>query len=333
MALSSGQLLGPVIGGVLYEYEGYFQVFLPAFGLLIVEIVLRLLVVEKRRASMTSLGGEAPSTETSEPEYQRDACAQEAGGPDKSMVEPAEPLGVEAQLLLSKAPIARPTNAFLILLACPRFLVAITGLFIMNSIACGFDGVLAPYIHDAFDLKSTHAAALFLAMALPNMFVAPVIGALTDRYGTKLPIAAGCTLAAPTLFLLRFIVPGTSLPFVKLMVVLVFVGMSLACIMPPLGVEASKVVDAIERDQAGVFGPNGPYSQAYGLAYFAVAAGGLVGPLYAGYLRAWLGWEAMSLSMAILSSILFGLVVLFIGEQSGLVQKLSARVEEGEQDR
>lgn len=29
MALSMGLLLGPVLGGVLYEYGGYFQVFYP----------------------------------------------------------------------------------------------------------------------------------------------------------------------------------------------------------------------------------------------------------------------------------------------------------------
>ena len=48
MALSMGLLLGPVVGGVLYEYAGYFQTFLPALVLVGVELVLRMLIVEDR---------------------------------------------------------------------------------------------------------------------------------------------------------------------------------------------------------------------------------------------------------------------------------------------
>lgn len=49
VALSLGLFTGPVIGGVLYEYRGYFQVFLPAFCLIAVEMILRVTVIEPEK--------------------------------------------------------------------------------------------------------------------------------------------------------------------------------------------------------------------------------------------------------------------------------------------
>ncbi|KAL8726062.1 MAG: hypothetical protein Q9166_006941 [cf. Caloplaca sp. 2 TL-2023] len=294
MALSSGLLLGPFLGGVLYEYGGYFHVFLPALGLVVVEIILRLMIVEPKisRGSLTAVGNsdEVNTSRASHKTWDR-----------------------EAEPLLVKPKDSR--SAFAVLLCSPRFLVAMLSLFVVNSIGCGFDGVLGPYIKDEFDLRATHAAALFLALALP-MFLAPISGALTDRYGAKWPAAGGFLIAIPSLILLRLITAGTTMPFLKLVVLLIFVGIAFALAMPPLRVEASKVVEALERKKPGVFGEYGAYSQAYGLINTAIAAGGMVGPLYAGYVRVWLGWAALSLSMGIVSAVMLVLLLLFCGEKS-----------------
>lgn len=76
----------------------------------------------------------------------------------------------------------------------------------------------------------------------------------------------------------------------------------------------SKVVEAIENQDPHIFGPYGAYSQAYGLMNTACAAGGLVGPLYAGFVRVWLGWGAMSLSMGLSGLIMLVFVVSLTGE-------------------
>lgn len=48
VALNLGVLLGPVLGGMLYEYGGYIQVFFPAFGLIVAEVILRILVISEK---------------------------------------------------------------------------------------------------------------------------------------------------------------------------------------------------------------------------------------------------------------------------------------------
>lgn len=300
VALSLGLFIGPVIGGVLYEYGGYFQVFLPAFCLIAIEMILRVMIIEPEKRSR----GTSPS--------QFALCSVEAP-PDDERLRPGT--GTDEQPLLPIAAHETNRQAFSILLCSPRFLVAVMSLFVLNTIGCGFDGVLAPYINDAFGLDAMHAAALFLAIALP-MFLAPISGALTDRFGAKWPAASGFLIAVPSLVLLRLVTRGTSLPFVKLAILLFFVGVALALAMPPLRVEVSKVVEAIEGENPGIFGPYGAYSQAYGLMNTAIAAGGLIGPLYAGFVRVWLGWEAMSLSMGGLSLIMLVFIIFLTGEST-----------------
>jgi len=45
-----GILLAPLLGGVVYSHAGYYAVFAMAFGLIAVDILLRLAIIEKRRA-------------------------------------------------------------------------------------------------------------------------------------------------------------------------------------------------------------------------------------------------------------------------------------------
>ena len=319
VALSLGLLIGPVIGGVLYEHGGYFQVFLPAFCLIAVELILRVMIIEpEERIRGTNLSQKASGSIEAPPEF----------GTDERLQPETE---TDEQPLLPIATHEFNRHAFSILLCSPRFLVAVMSLFVLNNIGCGFDGVLAPYINDAFGLNAMHAAALFLAIALP-MFLAPISGALTDRFGAKWPAAAGFLIAVPSLVLLRLVARGTNLPFVKLAILLFFVGIALALAMPPLRVEVSKVVEAIEHQNPGIFGPYGAYSQAYGLMNTAIAAGGLIGPLYAGFVRVWLGWGAMSLSMGGLSFIMLVFVVFLTGESASHSSRVAPRLSEAYAD-
>ncbi len=319
VALSLGLFTGPVIGGVLFEYGGYFQVFLPAFCLIAVEMILRVSIIEPKKRSrgpcpsQKALGIDAP------PGFGTGGRLQQGTVTDEQ--QPLLPITVHGA----------NRHAFSILLCSPRFLVAVISLFVLNNIGCGFDGVLTPYVKDTFGLNAMHAAALFLAIALP-MFLAPISGALTDRFGAKWPAAGGFLIAVPSLILLRLVARGTNSPFMKLAMLLFFVGVALALAMPPLRVEVSKVVEAIERQKPGIFGPYGAYSQAYGLMNTAIAAGGLIGPLYAGFVRVWLGWGAMSLSMGVLSLIMLAFVLSLSGESTSNSSRIDPELSEARAD-
>lgn len=51
MAMSLGILLGPLLGGIVYHHGGYYAVFGMAFGLLAFDILLRLVIIERKTAA------------------------------------------------------------------------------------------------------------------------------------------------------------------------------------------------------------------------------------------------------------------------------------------
>ena len=315
MALSMALLLGPVLGGVLYEYVGYFETFLPALVLLGVELVLRLLIVEKRTRRFSENG----DNERGSREEEGDNSVKD--GPEGTAENDSDefsPSAMESQPLLppptppaTSSPTA-PGNAYLILLTDSRFLVSMTSIFILNSTANGFDAVLAPYINSTFSLGPVHAAALFLTLAIPMLF-APLTGHLTDRFGAKIVASTGLGIGAPSLAALSLVGPGTEAPMLKLSALFFLIGVALALSLVPLQVDATAAVGAIEKRNVGVFGERGAYARAFGLVNGMSAAGGMVGPLAAGYSRIRVGWDVMALGMGGLTLLVLGFVVVWTG--------------------
>ena len=328
MSITIGVLLGPVAGGFIYNHEGYSAVFLPAFAFIGLDIALRFTVIVEKRIPFESHPVEypnltSPSVEVTGNTYGTDGRGLVPTGQDTSKSDrfPNTDLhgsqrNTETEFLLRKAQPRSGGSSSLILLSSPRFLVAVVCLFTVNSFATGFNGVLPVYVHDSFGFNATKSACLFLILALPAL-LSPISGALTDRFGTKLPAAGGLLLLTPTLVLLRLIHPGVTSPFLKLGLLMASIGSSVTLLNPAFIKEISSAVHEIEQASPGIFGPYGANAQAYGLLSCAFAGGSMVGPLYAGFIRARFGWPVMSLVMGVLSSILL-ILTLFITGRHGL---------------
>ncbi|KAA6406674.1 MAG: hypothetical protein FRX48_09606 [Lasallia pustulata] len=301
MSITIGILLGPVAGGFIYNHEGYFAVFLPAFAFIGLDISLRFIAVVEKRIPFESHPVESPnltspSVDVTGNTYGTDGRGLVPAGQDTSKSDrfPNADLhgsqrNTETESLLPKAQPRSGGSSNLILLSSPRFLVAIVCLFTVNSFTTGFNGVLPVYVHDIFGFNATKSACLFLILALPAL-LSPISGALTDRFGTKLPAAGGLLLLTPTLVLLRLIHPAVTSPFVKLGLMMSSIGISVTLLNPAFIKEISCAVQEIEQASPGIFGPYGANAQAYGLLSCAFAGGSMVGPLYAGFIRARFGW-------------------------------------------
>ena len=282
VAMTAGLLLGPVIGGILYEFGGYSVVFLVPVGMLIIEIVLRLLVIDKniiRIASPQPDNTEAQDNERGamSPDF-NSQCTTPAqyitskdGHPPFSNGIPISDENENEPLLKRSDPFR---NAYIKLLASPRFITANLSLLILNGLACGFDAILPAYGHDAFGLTTSQVSLLFLIMGVP-MLLAPVSGWTTDRFGPKLPAIMGLMLMTPALFSLRFATADSDFSFLKLSSILFIIGVAFSQVMTPLQTEASATVKEIEYSSPGIFGTRGAYSQAYGLMSSAFALGSM----------------------------------------------------------
>ncbi|KAL9584102.1 MAG: hypothetical protein Q9203_004800 [Teloschistes exilis] len=318
LALSMALLLGPVVGGLLYEYCGYFMTFVPALIMLGVEIVLRAMLIEKRDGKKYRSGGRqllddsgeagdgsganqkeprnntandnvVPSSPTSPTTGDVETTPPAARDPPHHPAETEPLLSLEQSEPSSANP---PPNAYFVILSSPRFLVALIGIFALGSIANGFDAILAPYIASTFNLGPHYVAVLFLAIAIPMLF-SLLTGYLTDRYGSKPVACTGLSIAAPAIAALSLVGPGSAKPMLKLGGLLFAVGVGLALTTIPLRVDAAATIEDIERKRPGVFGEKGAYTKAFGMVNAMDAAGGMAGPLVAGYLKISLGWRGV----------------------------------------
>ena len=299
MGLSFGLMIGPVIGGVLYDYFGYFLVFVPILCLLSLETVLRAMIVVEPKP----LRHPEPSRKSSQ--------GEQVVNTQESHQTPGDvPTESDTLLKIPKESGASKTSAYLVLLSSGPFVVTLVGLLVLNSVACGFDSILTPYLHDTFGIHAGSAGALFLTLAIP-MLLTPIFGKLTDSYGPKLLTTIGLLLLIPPIILSSFVSRETMRGIPKLAVLLSFIGLAFAIALPPIRVEATLVVKELEQQQPQRFGPNGAYGRAFGLVNLMVATGGMVGPLYGGFVRITASWKILLWTYVAFSAGLLGLVLLF----------------------
>lgn len=119
----------------------------------------------------------------------------------------------------------------------------------------------------------------------------------------------------PVIVCLRFVTENTIAHKVLLAVLLALTGVALAFSNTPLMAEITYVIVEQAEENPGIFGEKGVYGMGYGLFTMAFAAGGVVGPLWAGYVNDAAGWGTTMWSMAIWAATGALVVVLWLGSK------------------
>jgi MFS family permease len=289
LSMSVGVLLAPLIGGVVYAKSGYLAVYYIGFALVALDILLRLLLIEKKIARQWGTAETTGREEVLEESEELDEKPAQVVLPDVSA-----PASVPHIKPASKYP------PILTLLKSRRLLVALWGCIVQGSLMTAFDSVIPLYVQQIFNWNSTAAGLVFLALFTPS-FAAPAVGWVSDHYGPRYLCVVGFILAIPFWILLRFVTHNTLEQKVLLCALLALIGLALALVMPPLMAEITYVVEAKEKAHPGRYGSNGAYAQAYGLFVTAFAAGTMIGPTWAGQVRDKAGWATMSWSLGLFS--------------------------------
>ncbi|KAJ9668318.1 hypothetical protein H2201_001366 [Coniosporium apollinis] len=320
MSMSLGILASPLLGGVVYDRGGYNAVFAMAYVLIGVDIVLRLVMVERKIAVRWlpeeekekgdiegGLGSpRGPDVESSPERPETEKEQPEATANTTPRTDSAASAAVPSTQRRAKLP------PVLSLLASRRLLAALWGCLAQATLMTCFDSVLPLHVHETFGWTSLGAGLVFLPITIPS-FLAPLAGWISDRYGPRWPATLGFILAAPCFVCLRFVTANTLHTKILLCALLAVLGLALASAMPPLMAEITYVIEAKERKRPGLFGEKGAYAQAYGLFNMAFAGGCLVGPIWAGMVRERAGWGTMGWSLGALSLLSAVPVVVWVG--------------------
>lgn len=179
---AAGTCFGPVIAGFMFGVGGYWAAWAGAIAFLIVDIIMRLLMVEK------------PS--------RRQGC-DDQGSPEPHQ----SPTVSESEPLLGPKDSAEPTDYhgwrfYTCLLRKPRFSAGIFCYFVFSLLVGSFQTTLAVHVREAFGWGVFPVGLLFAALQGPGMILSPLVGWLKDRTGSRMPTTIGFISLAPFLWLL-----------------------------------------------------------------------------------------------------------------------------------
>ncbi|KAF7192252.1 putative MFS-type transporter C18.02, partial [Pseudocercospora fuligena] len=302
IALNSGSILAPLLGGIVFSKAGYNAVFGLVVGVVILDILLRLVMVEK-------------SSVLAEFEHELATASLRRGSApiDGSSIhsDDEEKKGPIVSITVSKTSSTLPA---VVRLACSyRVIVTLWATVILASIFSGFQAVLPLKVHDTFGWDATGGGLIFLPLSAPAL-LGPVIGRFTDRYGGRWFAFTGFVILCVALALLRIIEHDTAEHKALLCILLILVGSCMTLTLEPVLAEITSAAARLEQSdiEAGLE-VKSSYCQAYALFYMAWAAGNFAGPLWGGLLVEAAGWKTMTMSMSIVAGVSAIPIGLFLG--------------------
>ncbi|KAI0444682.1 major facilitator superfamily domain-containing protein [Xylaria telfairii] len=313
--ISIGELMAPVTGGVLYEKTGYAGVFGLGAGMLALDFIMRLLVIEKKTAAKYTEAAlhcqSNPPDLASRPDEDNEDVNHEASEEDALLPKRDDTYKVrETPNKLVK------TLPILICFRNPRLFMSLCLAFVQAALLAVYDATIPTEAQSLFEFSPLKAGLLFIALDVPYLLLGPIAGWAVDRYGTKLAAVIGFGWMVPVLILLRLPsdeILDKSKNIILYCALLALNGVGLAIIGSPSIVEASDVVQKYDKANPGLFGENGPYAQLYAFNSLFFCAGLTIGPVVAGVLKNSIGYGNMNLVFAVLSAVTAILSFFIIG--------------------
>ncbi|TKX24290.1 MFS transporter-like protein 54 [Elsinoe australis] len=312
--ISVGNLLAPMLGGILYSKTGFAGVFGLAFGILMIDFIMRALVIEKKVAKRYESGDpQSVNDLNTTPSHNQDGgeSGQQQNGDEE---EPLLGKREEQRFKLSEdQPAIARKITILPCLSDPRLLTAFLVAFIQALLLGNFDATVPTVGQELFGFDSLKAGLLFLPLGAFDLVVGPLAGWFVDKYGTKPGAVIGYGYLTPILILLRLPHAGGKDQIILYSCLLALSGIGLAVIGAPSIVEAGTVVQNYYEANPDFFGEQGPYAQLYGLNSMVFSLGLAVGPELAGELKQKVGYGNMNIVLAVISFLTAVLCFVFLG--------------------
>ncbi|KAH9982142.1 major facilitator superfamily domain-containing protein [Lactifluus volemus] len=199
--LPLGQLVGPPVGGALFDRFGIRGPCVFGIIVIAVDLMCRLLLIERREALV---GGFDPvasyGTFDTETDFSSEAERQPLIASDSEETDYADSLldrgADEATRMVQREPISffQIIKGFF---GSSRAVAALVNSFVYGILYSCQEPTLPIYLHKKWQLHSSEVGLVFIAAALPAMLSPPVAGWFADRVGTEWVTFACLLLAIP----------------------------------------------------------------------------------------------------------------------------------------
>jgi MFS family permease len=198
--MNFGVLVSPTLGGIVYEKAGFYYVFVMALGIILINLVLILLIIDRKAAERYR--AEFDPDGVSAVRNGNHANKSTTHGKRRlSRVENGD-LNVTTPLLSRRR---EPTAEVTIhatwssivggFVRNPRIVAALYGCLINTILMSSMDAVLPIFVKQTFHWLSGATGAIFLNLTIPSL-IGPFIGMVSDKYGVRLISVLGFTSAA-----------------------------------------------------------------------------------------------------------------------------------------
>ncbi|EXL67594.1 hypothetical protein FOPG_16292 [Fusarium oxysporum f. sp. conglutinans race 2 54008] len=302
--VTTGELMAPALGGILYDAAGMQAVFWLAATTLGIELIMLFLVLESKTLIAVQTEG-AEEFDAEVPQANEETALLPSRPDSKYRIQG------EVGSIIKALPV----------LYCfreSRLLVALALTVVQGCILGAFDATIPTEAAALFHFSSFKAGLLFTALILPYIGLGPLAGMAVDKHGTKLVATYGYALLAPSLIILgipsQHYLAGMG-NLVLFCGILVLNGIALSIVSSPSFVDASDITSKYETANPGFFGENGPYAQIFGFNSLCFFLGLTIGPLAGGALRDAFGYQIMGSVFAVISGIAALLSYVYIGEK------------------
>lgn len=315
-ANTAGFTVGPVLGGVLFTYGGWWTVFGTLLGMLFLDFCLRCTVTERKRVIVEEEeeedGNEGEGEGEREDEIEvegEDATVHHDDHDDEAVLGPTVP-----RMMKKKKEKKKRENGLIVLARQPRMICMLCGVVTSGILISSFDATLPLFVQDRFHWDALGQGLIFLPTALPAL-LDPVYGYLITKFGVRKCATTAFLLLCPILLSLRFITTSTLLHKTLLITLLTLLGSALNIADVSLLVETDDVVRHLRETSPHLLSPRGAIAQSFGLQTMGYHLGVLLGPLGAGMLNQYEGWEWMTVALGLLAGCMAG-VMLGVGKKS-----------------
>lgn len=289
-----GTCAGPVMAGFLFGIGGYWTAWTGAIAFLVVDIIMRLLMIEKPKKFQTQAGESAEGSEN-------DPLLN--GNTDRGDATAVEEKG--------------GWKFYTCLFRHRRFTAGIFCFYIFALFIASIEATIVVHVRYTFGWGEFPVGLLMACIQGPGMVLAPMVGWMKDRRGSRIPTTVGFFLLVPFLFFLG--APGDErFPWMNvgthgkvIYTVCIFMAGCLMCLLNGVGtMEATETVDELEARHPGIFGPAGGYSRAMAVTNMSWMGGLLTGPILTAFVIERFGYFELQCILA-LASFLGGVTAVF----------------------
>jgi MFS family permease len=215
--ITIGTVSGPMLGGVLLGWFGYWAAWSVPMSLLFLDMIARLIMVQPERHSPDSHSSFHKVQHSEQDQVHPSDSRRDV---DKVHTETSPLLPPSASRSQANADtkmdigsdsgsVAETHSFYAVFLQDMSVWTSILNTMVQAAVRAAFNATLPVYLRDTFHWGPSSVGLTFFALQVPIVFLSPILGWVRDRVGVRSPTTAGWTLLCPLLCCLG--IPGSGM--------------------------------------------------------------------------------------------------------------------------